>query len=82
MGCCVAPPCLVSEYCAHGSLHDVLKEARCSPELAGELTWDRRLAWALGAASAMSYLVRPAPLYSCAPGPEIPSGPPCTCVCA
>jgi hypothetical protein len=42
-GICVAPPCAVTEFCARGSLYDLLQEARSSPALQAELTWARRL---------------------------------------
>ncbi len=28
MGMCLEPPCLVTEFCARGSLHDVLRKVR------------------------------------------------------
>ena len=50
MGVCIEPPCLVSEWCARGSLCDVLTKARSSPALAPTLDWTRRLNMALDAA--------------------------------
>jgi hypothetical protein len=43
LGVCLDPPCMVTEYCARGSLNDVLKRARASPSLAQQLDWPRRL---------------------------------------
>lgn len=56
MGYCAAPPCMVTEYCASGSLLDVLSMARTTPMLAAQLTWGRRLGMALDAAKGMLYL--------------------------
>ncbi len=52
MGMCMAPPCLVTEYCVHGSLYDILKEARVDPRgpRARLLDWPRRLGMLLDAA--------------------------------
>ncbi|GAB4823440.1 hypothetical protein N2152v2_010486 [Parachlorella kessleri] len=55
-GVCPSPPALVTEYCDRGSLYDVLRIARASPEKAAELTFTRRLAMALDAAKGMVYL--------------------------
>jgi hypothetical protein len=44
MGTCLAPPCLITEYCSRGSLADCLREARRHPAAAAELPWHRRLA--------------------------------------
>lgn len=52
MGMVIEPPCLVSEWCARGSLYDVLTKARKSPALAPALDWTRRLNMALDAAKA------------------------------
>ena len=52
MGMVIDPPCLVSEWCARGSLYDVLAKARKSPALAPALDWTRRLNMALDAAKA------------------------------
>ena len=43
LGVCLDPPAVVTEYCARGSLNDVLKRARSSPSLAAQLDWPRRL---------------------------------------
>lgn len=43
LGVCVDPPAVVTEYCARGSLNDVLKRGRGSPSLAAQLDWPRRL---------------------------------------
>lgn len=37
------PPTIVTEYCARGSLNEVLQAARRSPAKAAELSWPRRL---------------------------------------
>ena len=50
MGLCLEPPCIVTEFCARGSLYDVLKKARTSPALAQQLDWSKRLSMALDAA--------------------------------
>jgi hypothetical protein len=54
MGTCLAPPCLVTEYCSRGSLADCLRAARRSSKAAALLSWRRRLAmvcaaWGRGA---------------------------------
>ena len=43
LGVCPVPPCVVTEYCARGSLADVLRNARQSPAAAAKLDWLRRL---------------------------------------
>ncbi|KAI7846300.1 hypothetical protein COHA_000137 [Chlorella ohadii] len=53
LGFCVKPPALVTEYCARGSLTDVLREAACDPEKAARLTWQLRIHMALDAAKGM-----------------------------
>ena len=50
MGLCFEPPCMVSEFCARGSLYDVLKRARAKPALGQQLDWPKRLNMALDAA--------------------------------
>ena len=50
MGMCVEPPCIITEFCARGSLFDVLRKARISPAFAQQLDWSRRLSMALDAA--------------------------------
>lgn len=45
-----------AEYCARGSLYDVLKQANRSPAAAAELTWRRRVDIAVGAARGLLYL--------------------------
>ena len=49
MGLCLEPPCIVTEFCARGSLYDVLRKARASPPFAQQLDWPRRLGMALDA---------------------------------
>ena len=41
------------EYCAKGSLTEVLKQAKASPQKAALLTWAKRLTMALDAAKGM-----------------------------
>jgi hypothetical protein len=43
LGWCAEPPCLMSEYCPRGSLHDTLRQALASPEVAQQFTWAVRL---------------------------------------
>ena len=50
MGLCLEPPCMVSEFCARGSLYDVLKRARAKPALGQQLDWPKRLNMLLDAA--------------------------------
>lgn len=45
-----------AEYCARGSLYDVLRAAATNPARAAELTWRRRLSLALDAAMGLLYL--------------------------
>ena len=56
MGLCRLPPCLLTEYCALGSLYDALRQAALSPVAAARLTWRRRLGIALDAARGLLYL--------------------------
>ncbi|BDA45524.1 probable serine/threonine-protein kinase CTR1 at C-terminar half [Coccomyxa sp. Obi] len=56
MGVCLEPPCVVSEWCARGSLFDVLMKARSTPALGPQLDWARRLNMALDAAKGMLQL--------------------------
>lgn len=42
--------CLFVQFCARGSMFDVLAKARSSPLLAQQLTWPRRVSMALDAA--------------------------------
>ncbi|KAL4443368.1 hypothetical protein ABPG75_011105 [Micractinium tetrahymenae] len=53
---CRLPPCLLAEYCAKGSLAEVLHQARGDARLAAQLTWRRRLAMALDASRGCLYL--------------------------
>ena len=39
LGVCLDPPCVVTEYCARGSLNDVLKRALYNPRYAEQLDW-------------------------------------------
>ena len=50
MGLCLQPPCIVTEFCARGSLYDVLRKARTSQGFAQQLDWSKRLSMALDAA--------------------------------
>jgi hypothetical protein len=45
-----------AEYCARGSLYDLLQEAREKPALKRALDWPRRVVMALDAAKGMLYL--------------------------
>ncbi|KAK9814855.1 hypothetical protein WJX73_000289 [Symbiochloris irregularis] len=56
LGLCLEPPCVVTEYCARGSLSDVLKRAANNSTMASQLDWSRRLNMALDAAKGMHYL--------------------------
>jgi serine/threonine protein kinase len=58
MGFCVAPPAIATEYCARGSLYDLLKAAAADDGSAEarELTWARRAALARDAAAGMLHL--------------------------
>ena len=51
LGVCPDPPCVVTEYCARGSLYDVLVEAKERPTggLARALSWYRRVGMMLDA---------------------------------
>lgn len=50
MGLCLQPPCIVTEFCARGSLFDVLRKACTSQGFAQQLDWGKRLNMALDAA--------------------------------
>lgn len=39
LGVCLDPPCVVTEYCARGSLNDVLKRALYNSKYAEQLDW-------------------------------------------
>ena len=56
LGVCLDPPCVVTEYCARGSLNDVLKRALYNAKYAEQLDWRVRLSMALDAAKGMNYL--------------------------
>ncbi|GAB4822572.1 hypothetical protein N2152v2_009618 [Parachlorella kessleri] len=56
LGVCTVPPCVVTEYCARGSLADVLRNARQSPSAAAKLDWPRRLNMMLDTAKGMLHL--------------------------
>ncbi|KAL3162493.1 hypothetical protein ABBQ32_010154 [Trebouxia sp. C0010 RCD-2024] len=56
MGVCLDPPCMVTEFCARGSMFDVLAKARSSSLLAQQLDWPKRLSMALDAAKGMLQL--------------------------
>ena len=57
LGVCTTPPgCILTAYCERGSLRDVLAAAKTDPAAAAELTWERRLEMAIGAAQGMKYL--------------------------
>lgn len=56
LGICLEPPCVVTEYCARGSLSDVLKRGRLSHKGAQQLDWPKLLSMALDAAKGMFFL--------------------------
>ncbi|DBA74000.1 hypothetical protein WJX77_000667 [Trebouxia sp. C0004] len=56
LGVCLEPPCMVAEFCARGSMHDVLTRASRSKTLQQQLDWVRRINMALDAAKGMLYL--------------------------
>lgn len=62
MGVCLSPLSIVTEYCSHGSLYDVIKRARDDPRGADarRLTWARRVSMARDAAA-----VRVGVMYRC-----------------
>ena len=61
MGLCLEPPCIVTEFCARGSLYDVLKKARSTPAFAQQLDWSRRLSMALDAAKVTCHALAACP---------------------
>ena len=71
MGLCLQPPCIVTEFCARGSLFDVLRKARTSPAFAQQLDWPRRLSMALDAAKVLP--LPPLSLSLLLPSPSLPS---------
>jgi len=56
LGVCMDPPSIITEYCARGSLTDVLRGSKASPAKASLLDWARRLNMILDAAKGMLYL--------------------------
>ena len=50
MGLCLNPVCVVTEFCARGSLSDVIRKAATSEIFAQLLHWPKRLSMALDAA--------------------------------
>lgn len=56
LGVCAVPPCMVTEYCANGSLARVLRSAHRSPEIAERLHWLQRVNMMLDTARGMFYL--------------------------
>lgn len=50
MGLCLSPICVVTEFCARGSLTDVLRKAASDADFAQQLTWRKRVMMALDAA--------------------------------
>ena len=60
MGICLSPVCIVTEFCARGSLSDVIKKAASSAVFAQQLDWPKRITMALDAAkvSTASTLLR------------------------
>lgn len=56
LGTCYPPPCIITEFCAMGSLDTVLRRAKTDPAFARELPWNRRLGIAVDAAKGMHFL--------------------------
>lgn len=56
MGVCVMPPALVTEWCARGSLWDVLCQGRKDSATAAQLTVGQRLRMAVEAGTGLLYL--------------------------
>eukprot|EP00884_Botryococcus_braunii_P006706 jgi/Botrbrau1/16036/Bobra.7_2s0010.1 len=56
MGICLDPPCLLMEWCARGTLSDLLRKARTHPPLQAQLSWRRRIGFALDAAKGLLHL--------------------------
>ncbi|KAL3138899.1 hypothetical protein ABBQ32_005722 [Trebouxia sp. C0010 RCD-2024] len=56
MGLCLSPICVVTEFCARGSLTDVLRKAASDPVSAQQLDWRKRITMALDAAKGMLQL--------------------------
>eukprot|EP00884_Botryococcus_braunii_P001864 jgi/Botrbrau1/11679/Bobra.0195s0010.1 len=56
MGFCLDPPRIITDYCARGSLSEVLGKARLQPNISAQLTWPRRLSMALHIAKGMLQL--------------------------
>ena len=50
--------CVVMQFCARGSMYDVLAKARTSPLLAQQLDWPKRVSMALDAAKASRFTFR------------------------
>lgn len=50
MGLCLSPICVVTEFCARGSLTDVLRKAASDTVFAQQLVWRKRITMALDAA--------------------------------
>jgi serine/threonine protein kinase len=61
MGICLTPPCIVTEWCAKGSLFDVLRSAARHPDRAAVLSMGLRLQMAVDAARGLLYLHRHVP---------------------
>ena len=56
MGLCLAPVCIVIEFCLRGSLSDVIQKAASDGAFAQQLPWPKRLSMALDAAKVRSHL--------------------------
>lgn len=62
-GICHTPPAIITEYCANGSLAELLGRARRDPAVEAALSWPRRITMLLHAAVGMLYLhSRPRPI--------------------
>ena len=55
MGLCLNPVCVVTEFCARGSLSDVIRKAATSKIFAQLLDWPKRLSMVLDAAKVGSW---------------------------
>ena len=57
MGLCLAPVCIIIEFCARGSLSDIIRKAATSTAFAQQMDWPKRLSMAMDAAKVCSATV-------------------------